>query len=214
MRWAAYALVAATQLITLALGMRAVSVPAQALLMPALILVALSARPGRLRTWTVVALVFSFLGDLLPQLVAESLRMPLLMGPFLLAHVAWVIGFWTVRRESAWARGQWRLLPYLAAAIGVVAWCLPGAGVLAPALVVYALALLATSTLATGLGWPGWLGGALFVVSDALIAAKSFAGASFPLQDVAVMATYIAAHGLFVHGVIRRSERAGAATIR
>lgn len=80
---------------------------------------------------------------------------------------------------------------------------LAGAGVLAPAVALYALALLTTASLATALGRAGWFGGALFILSDGLIAARSFAGFDLPQQDVAVMATYIVAHGLLVLGVIR-----------
>lgn len=207
--WLAYALVSLIQVTTLALDIRTISVPAQVLLMPTLALVAWTATRGRLRTWTLVALFFSFLGDLLPQLVDEPWKMPLMIGSFLLAHVGWITGLWSVRRESAVVRHPWALLPYLAIGVGIVAWCLPGAGVLAPAVILYATALLTTASLATALGRAGWLGGALFIVSDGLIAVRSFAGFTVPAQDVAVMATYIVAHGLLVLGVVRHSERLG-----
>ena len=197
-RWAAYAAVVAIQLTALWLGERRISVPAQCLLMPVLAVAALTARPGRLRTWTLVALFFSFLGDSLPQVVPERWTFLAMIFAFLVAHVAWVLGLWHVRPPR-----PWMLIPYLAAAVTMVAWCWPGAGVLAPALIVYALGLLATATLAVGLGWSGILGGVLFVVSDSLIAARTFTDLAFPHMDVAVMATYAIAHGLLVWGVTR-----------
>lgn len=201
--WLAYILVGLIQVTSLALNIREVSVPAQIVLMPTLTLVALTAPRGRLRTWTVVALFFSFLGDMLPQVVAEPWKLPLMLGSFFVAHVAWVTGLWGVRRESALWRRPWALLPHVAIGVAMVAWCWPGAGVLAPAVALYALALLTTASLATALGRAGWFGGALFILSDGLIAARSFAGFDLPQQDVAVMATYIVAHGLLVLGVIR-----------
>ncbi|WP_425307295.1 lysoplasmalogenase family protein [Ammonicoccus fulvus] len=201
--WLAYLLVGLIQVTALALNIREVSVPAQIVLMPTLALAALTAPRGRLRTWTLVALFFSFLGDMLPQVVAESWKLPLMLGSFFLAHVAWVTGFWGVRKESALWRRPWTVLPYLAIGVAMVVWCWPGAGVLAPAVALYALALLSTATLATALGRAGWFGGALFILSDGLIAARSFAGFGLPQQDVVVMATYILAHGLLVLGMIR-----------
>lgn len=201
-RWALYALVIAVHLGALAVGARQVSVPTQILLMPVLALVALTARPSRMRTWTLVALGFSFLGDALPQFAPAAWAFPSMLGSFLLAHVAWITGFWPVRRQSALWRRPVVLLAYLVVALAVLAWCIPGAGVLAPALVIYALALLLTASLATAFGWPGWLGGALFIVSDSLIAIQAFTGVDFVGNQVAIMASYTIAHGLLVLGVV------------
>lgn len=195
-RWLLYAAVVAIQLSALWLGATRVSVPAQVLLMPTLALAALAARPGPLRTWTLIALFFSFLGDALPQVVPEPWTFLAMLGAFLVAHVAWILGLWRVRPPRPWL-----LIVYLAAAVAVVAWTLPGAGVLAPGVVAYAAALMATAVLASGLGWSGVLGGAMFVLSDSLIAVQSFTTFTFSHHDVAVMATYAAAHGLLVWGV-------------
>lgn len=197
-RWLAYAAVVAIQLTSLWVGEHRVSLPAQILLMPTLALAALTARPGRLRTWTLIALFFSFLGDLLPQLVPEPWVFVTMLSSFLVAHGAWITGLWRVRPPRPWV-----LIPYLAAGIAVIVWTLPGAGVLAPAVVVYAAALMATAVLASGLGWSGVLGGALFVISDSLIALQSFTTFRLPHHDVAIMATYALAHGLLVWGVTR-----------
>lgn len=201
-RWFAYAAVVAIQLTSLWLGERGVSLPAQIMLMPTLALATLTARPGPLRTWTLLALFFSFLGDLLPQLVSEPWVFVTMLGAFLVAHVAWIIGLWRVRPPRPWL-----LIPYVAAGITVITWTLPGAGVLAPAVVIYATALMATAVLASGLGWSGVLGGALFVISDSLIAIQSFTTFRVPHHDVAIMATYAIAHGLLAWGVTRSPGR-------
>lgn len=205
-RWALYALVVAVHLGALAVGARQISVPTQILLMPALALVALTARPSRLRTWTLVALAFSFLGDTLPQFAAQEWKLPLMLGSFLLAHVAWIAGLWPLRRESAVWRRPAALIPYLLVALAVLGWCLPGAGILAPAVVIYALALLTTASLATAFGWAGWLGGALYIVSDSLIALQSFTEFDFAGRQIVIMGCYAIAHGLLVLGVVRHTE--------
>src|SRR5690606_24241382 len=76
----------------------------------------------------------------------------------------------------------------------------PEAGVLAPAVVVYGLLLLAVAWLAAGHGWIGGLGGALFVLSDGLIALGAFRPdlVDWPERDLLVMATYVAAQALLV----------------
>lgn len=203
-RWALYALVIAVHLAALAVGARQVSVPTQILLMPVLTLVALTVRPSRLRTCMLVALAFSFLGDALPQFASEGLAFPLMLGSFLFAHVAWIAGFWPLRRESAVWRRPAALLPYLLVGAAVLALCIPSAGVLVAPLVIYAVALLITACLATALGWPGWWGGTLYIVSDSLIAIEAFTGFDFAGRQVVIMATYAIGHGLLVLGVMRR----------
>lgn len=205
-RWVLYGVIVAVHLGALAVGARQVSITTQILLMPALALVAVTIPPSRFRTWTLVALGFSWLGDALPQFAAEQWMFPLMLASFLLAHVAWIAGFWPVRRESALWRKPATVVPYLVVGIAVLAWCIPGAGVLAPALVVYAVALLTTACLATAFGWPGWWGGALFIISDSLIAIQAFTGVDFAGRQMMIMGSYAIAHGLLVLGVMRRVE--------
>ena len=206
-RWLAYAAVVAVQLTALWFGERRISVPAQSLLLPVLAVVALAIPSRQLRTWSFVALFFSFLGDTLPRFVPEAYELSALLASFLIAHVAWIIGLWRVRPPRPWL-----LIVYLAVAVGVVTWTIPGAGFLAPGVVVYAAALLTTAVRASGLGWPGVGGGALFIVSDSLIAAQIFTAFTFPHHDVAVMATYAVSHGLLVLGITRSpGQRAGLA---
>ncbi|WP_200716829.1 lysoplasmalogenase [Brachybacterium sp. SW0106-09] len=105
--------------------------------------------------------------------------------------------------------GRAAVLPYLGAAALIVGLCTPSAGVLLPALVVYAAAICAMAVLATGLGVRGGIGGAVFVVSDSLIALNTFDVLTLPAHEVWVMATYVAAQVLLVLGVLGCRERAG-----
>ncbi|MFC4946163.1 lysoplasmalogenase [Pseudonocardia sp. GCM10023141] len=50
------------------------------------------------------------------------------------------------------------------------------------------------------------LGGALFVVSDALVATSMFGGDRRRMVDAAAMATYTAAQGLLTHALVARSR--------
>ncbi len=71
------------------------------------------------------------------------------------------------------------------------------------------------AVLSTGVNLPTAVGGALFLVSDGLIALGAFAsGFALPLEAFWVMATYIGAQALIVAGVLREQARAGAAPTR
>lgn len=66
-------------------------------------------------------------------------------------------------------------------AAGVMVWlCFAEAGPLAPAIIAYAAVIICMAVLATGLGVVGTLGGISFLISDSLIAIRSFAGLELP----------------------------------
>jgi len=73
----------------------------------------------------------------------------------------------------------------------------------------------ATAYLAASHGWVGGLGGALFVLSDGLIALGAFRPelVDWPRRDLVVMATYVAAQALFV-AVVLRTRPPGRAVTR
>ena len=177
----------------------------QVLLMPALALVLL-ALPGDDRgpawPWALGALVFSWVGDSLPRVVPEDVQFPAMVGGFAVAQVLWIMAFTRV------ARGRppiaWTLL-LVVVAIALLAVTVPTAGALAPAVVFYGLLLLAVAYLAASHGWVGGLGGAMFVLSDGLIALGAFRPelVDWAQRDLVVMATYVAAQALFVAIVLR-----------
>lgn len=179
----------------------------QILLMPALaaVLVAGTATPTRLSRIVLVALGASWLGDSVPRFLADDPGFLAMVGCFLVAQVAYIAGFAPYRSESApWS--EWRCrLPYLAAFAGLVAWCLPSAGVLAPPVIVYGAALTAMAMLSPGVSTTAGVGGAIFMASDGLIALHAFPGVTLPVHDFWVMLTYLVGQGLIVAAVIDRS---------
>ncbi|MFV0405898.1 MAG: lysoplasmalogenase family protein [Propioniciclava sp.] len=156
---------------------------------------------GRLVGWTLGALAFCFLGDLLPGVVPDQWAFVTMMASFLLAQACFVLAFWPLRHRSFLLREPGWLIPYLGGLTGLIAVVGPRAGVLLVPLVGYGVLLTTMAVLASGLGRLGVAGGALFFVSDALIALTSFAG-QLPGAGVFIMATYIPAVALLVAGVI------------
>lgn len=120
-----------------------------------------------------------------------------MVGGFAVAQVLWIVAFTRV------ARGRppvaWTLL-LVVVAIALLAVTVPHAGILAPAVVIYGLLLLAVAYLAASHGLVGGLGGALFILSDGLIALGAFRPelVDWAERDLVVMATYVAAQALFV----------------
>ena len=178
----------------------------QVLLMPALAGLLVSAvrstRP-RLVRLTLVALGFSWLGDTLPRFAQGDAAFLLMIGGFLLAQLTYALAFLPWWRASIVRRRPILLLPYAAGLARVVAASHARAGALLVPLVCYALALGTMAVLATGLGWIAGLGGALFVLSDALIALRSFADVTLPAHGFWVMLTYLTGQTLLVEAVIR-----------
>ena len=183
----------------------------QVLLMPMLALALWSGTGpsrGRLVRLTLLALGFSWLGDTIPRFVGGDPGFLGMLGSFLCAQVVYVIAFWPRRRRSLLVRPP-AAAPYLLVAVAVVALSAPGAGALLPAVVVYASVLCAMALLATGLGRAAGVGGAVFVVSDSLIALDAFGTLTLPAHSVWVMATYLTAQLLLVLAV-RETASSGA----
>ena len=213
--WAPILVVTAVHLAALVADADGVAAWSQVLLMPALAVVLLSvprARRNRAWPWALAALAASWVGDSLPKVVPEDAAFLAMVGGFAVAQVLWIVALTRVRRgrpPTAWAL----LLVVVAVALLVVT--LPHAGVLAPAVVVYAVLLATTALVAAGHGPLGGAGGALFVLSDGLIALGAFRPemVDWPQRDLVVMATYVAAQVLLVATVLtvgaRRSRTAG-----
>jgi hypothetical protein len=158
------------------------------------------------------ALALCFLGDLFLEI--EDLFL-LGMAAFAGAHVLLIRLFVQGGALERLRRRPWILLAYGVAAVALVAWCWGGLepGLKAP-IPVYAALLVSTAatSLATGL-WSG-LGGALFLVSDGIIA-LGFAGRvdeDATWAGLAIMSLYLGAIALLALGVMRR-EPAMRATV-
>ena len=191
-----------------ALDVRAVRVVTKPLLGPALAALAVAESPaGRRPSPRLLgALALSTAGDV--ALLGESEPAFLAgMGSFLGAHGCYVselgrLGalkslrgspFPVVAYGSSWAAGNALLGPRL--------------GALRVPVAVYSAALVTMAAAAAGLGRRAALGGGLYALSDGLIGLRT-AGVRFRGQDVAVMATYVAAQYLLTSAVARAVPQA------
>jgi uncharacterized membrane protein YhhN len=161
------------------------------------VLVALGPRAPR---WLVAGLAFAILGDVL-----LDVRFELGMVGFLLMQICYIVGF---LRLGAWTglRARWPVgVAYLIVGVGANIALGPHLGSLAIPVLVYSTAILSMAALASGVGSRVGLGGALFVISDALIGVDK-AGAGFPGRGMVVMVTYLAAQYLIATGWARRVD--------
>ncbi|MFC7484111.1 lysoplasmalogenase [Luedemannella flava] len=187
--------VSATHLVALAASIGWLDLVTKTLLMPSLAGWAATRRaPGLL----VAGLLLSWLGDVALQFDGLFI---LGMGFFAAAHVCYVTLF--VRRGAAAVmRGRWGFVAaYCVVWLGLVAVMWSGLGDLRVAVALYSLLLTATATLSVGLGPVVGLGGALFFVSDALLALRLADLPRPPGADLLVMITYLAAQWLIADGV-------------
>jgi uncharacterized membrane protein YhhN len=116
---------------------------------------------------------------------------------FLAGHVAWILalrqrpGGGLLRLRPALAA------PYLAAFAGLNAYLWPRTGRDRAAVLAYRTALLAMSLAALDSGSPRTAaGGALFLLSDTLLALERFGGIRLPAHEGLVMASYATAQAL------------------
>ena len=183
----------------------------QALLMPLLALALVTERPAprsRLVRLVLAALAFSWLGDTAPRFLHGDAAFITMVALFLGAQVCYIRAFRPYADDSILHVRRGWLAPYAVVVLGLIAVCLPEAGALAPAVVVYGLALGTMAVLATGPDRLTWVGGAFFLVSDGLIAIDAFSSLDLPAHDVSVMSTYVVAQALLLLGVVRRDSRA------
>ena len=218
---AAFAAVCLVHLVAQLAGLGTLDRVSQWLLMPLLALALAAATSGAPRTrlvrLTLLSLGFSWLGDTAPGFAPEGTGFLVMIGFFLVAQAVFIVAFWPYRHASVLspsqpARRRALALVYLLALVALVVACAPGAGTLLVPVIVYGTALALMAALATGVGRWVAIGGAVFVVSDSLIALEAFVeGWALPGQGFWVMSTYIAAQALIVAGVVRVAGVGGAA---
>ena len=204
----AYALAAVSNLTGIATGYGALANVAQRMLMPTLVIAFLlmtaraQAPLPRLRGAVLIALAFSWLGDALPDVVPHDVTFLAMVGAFLLAQVAYIVGFLPFRRESLFR--PLTLIPYAVALVALLLATAPRAGALALPVVVYGATLTVMAVLATGVNVVTGVGAAIFMLSDSLIALGAFRGWGSTGLSLAIMATYAVAQLLLVLGVLQR----------
>lgn len=156
---------------------------------------------GLTRTLALVALAFSALGDVFLDLDFPN-QFVFGLGAFLLAQLTYAVNFLRYadfRNRRSLLRG----VPVVIGALVLAAVMLPDAGELAPAVMVYLLAiLLMVVSAAAHRGDSALLfAGALsFMISDALIGLNRFV-TPVPLAGIAVMVTYYGAQLMLILGL-------------
>ncbi|MFD3802411.1 lysoplasmalogenase [Streptomyces sp. NPDC058611] len=167
------------------------------LLMPLLVAYALTRGAPRL---LVAALLFGWGGDLALLFDAEPAFL-VGMGSFAAGHVCYLVLFGRRPTNPLLAGG------YALALLGTVGlmWGdlpadlrIPVAG--------YSLLLTAMALRSSALGLRAGLGGALFLLSDTLIATGVAAWPQLPRPDLWIMATYLAAQYLLATGVLAAGQ--------
>lgn len=175
----------------------------QVMLMPLLgaVLIIGCIKPrSRLVNVVLIALFFSWLGDTVPRFLAGETGFLAMVGLFLVAQIFYIAAFWPLRKNS-WMSKPVAVTPYGLALGALIALCYDGAGSLLVPVVIYGVALAAMAILATGLGKVAAIGGAIFFISDALIALRSFADIILPAHGFWVMFTYVLGQILLVVAV-------------
>ncbi|QUD86872.1 lysoplasmalogenase [Phenylobacterium montanum] len=160
-------------------------------------------------TGLVVALALSAAGDAF--LAGDPDRwLPLGLGAFLLAHVAYVWQFLhdgggraALAAEPVRAGG---VIMAFAAGIMMLAWLWRSLGALRPAVAVYALALSAMVAAAFTLPKflaPAMAGAVMFMASDAILSAELFKGLRSRLSTHAVWGLYYGAQAAIAYAYLR-----------
>lgn len=196
---ACFGAVAAVDLVAEFSGWHGIALFCRLLLMP---LLAWSCWTGAVRRTRLVILVLvalglSWLGDLSAAVLIK-------IGFFLVAQIVYVVAFRPSWRRSLIARPPLAIAYTLALAglIGVVA---VAAGPLAGPVAVYGASLAVMAVLSTGVGRLTGIGGALFLLSDIVLAVELFvAPGAIPYALFVNMALYLPAQLMITLGVLER----------
>lgn len=178
-----------------------------ALLPPIIVaLVVLGALRHASGRWHVLGLALCCLGDGLGSTTGVTL---VLLGGFLLGHIAYLVAFWPTRRSSlAWSPAAigYALVALIAGTIIAV-----NAGPLAVPVLAYSLLLAGVAALAAT-DTPGLFGGLLFMASDLVLGMGLFVlDIPDPLRAVTVLVPYLAAQVLLAVNLQRRLGLDGSA---
>ncbi|MEU8510229.1 lysoplasmalogenase [Kitasatospora sp. NPDC048722] len=152
------------------------------------------------------ALLLSAGGDVLLQFKDDTAFLAG-MGSFAAAHVCYVTMF--VRQGALTDRKRALLVAaaYAGAWAGMIGQLWPDLGDLQVPVAGYSLLLASTAVTSAGLGWRTGLGGALFLLSDTLIATQLAKWRELPGHQFWIMATYILAQYLLADGALKAEQR-------
>ncbi|MFF2196079.1 lysoplasmalogenase [Streptomyces sp. NPDC058157] len=201
----AFAGACAVDLVSLLAGWHPGHLIAKPLLMPLLVGYVLTLRAPRL---LVAALLFGWGGDLALLFDAEPAFL-VGMGSFAAGHVCYLLLFGRGRTSPALGGA------YAVALAGTVALLWPDlpADLRIP-VAGYSLLLASMAYRSSALGRVAGVGGALFLLSDTLIATGVADWPQLPRPDFWIMATYLAAQYLLAVGAVRRKQAYGREVIQ
>jgi len=159
-----------------------------------------SSPPSRLRSVTLVALIFSWLGDWLgdPMLVKIIF--------FLGAQLAYCVALWPGRRRGLLRRPK-ALMAYALGMIALIGLVASQADALWLPVAIYGSSLFLMVALASGISRLTLLGALLFVGSDLTIAYGAFLDPGAERNGALIMASYLTAQLLLVVGPRRWAAR-------
>jgi uncharacterized membrane protein YhhN len=192
-----YAVIAAAHLVSLAAGLTVLEWITKFALVPSLAAWVYTRRGPRV---LLAALLLGAAGDIALQFDALFI---LGMAFFAAGHVCYITFF--VRSGAlAKLRRRWAIpLGYAVAWAVLVAFLWPRLGGLQIPVTAYALLLTGTAATSAGLGPRTGLGGALFFISDGLIALRLADLPQPPGPSLWIMSTYILAQYLLASGALR-----------
>ena len=173
------------------------------LLMPLLALYVVRRGGPRL---VVAALLLSAAGDVALQFDAGTELFLLGMVFFAAAHVCYVSFFLRGDGLRKLLTRWWIPAAYLAIWLALIVWLWPGLGALQIPVAFYSLLLISTGATSAAYGVRAGIGGALFVLSDTLIAVRLADLPGPPGPDIWVMVTYAAAQFLLATAAVRSGE--------
>ena len=161
----------------------------------------------------VLALVFSWLGDLALMKEGEEIYFLIGLGAFMLAQLTYTYIYFNATFEKLEFQLM-PLLPILTFTIFLLAFVLKNAPTeMQIPIVVYAICITAMACMArlrmeltsnVSFQWV-MLGSLLFVISDSAIAVDKFYQ-PVPYDEVVIMSTYVAAQALIVIGILKHPE--------
>ncbi|MGX7826440.1 lysoplasmalogenase family protein [Actinokineospora sp. 24-640] len=199
---AAYGVASVAHLLSLHWGWTAIEWASKPLLALSLLCyVALSPTTAR-KAYPAAGLVCALAGDVVLQFEGTGAFAAGILC-FAAMQVCYQRGFVHIGAVDVLKRNRVIPIAYAAVFLALAGWLVPRVGgVLALLVACYGLLLVATAAIAAGAGKAAGAGGALFLVSDAAIAARAFAGVELP-SPWFVMATYACAQLLLVTALVK-----------
>jgi uncharacterized membrane protein YhhN len=205
----AFVIVAGANLVAVGTGGGLPELATKPLLMPLLVAylwLGARERGQRVDRWLLTALVFATGGDI-ALLGTGTAWFVTGMGLFLCTQLSYIVAFTRGRPRPA----RVAVLGYPLLTAATLVWLWPGLADAGLALPVagYAAALVTMAVTASVHGRLVALGGALFLLSDGLIAAGVAGAGTIPGPPIWVMATYSSAQALIGYGWLRRPTTTG-----